>query len=203
MAPKPRKRISINLLIPFLIIVLVFTALIWRKYQTSHVAPTVRNGEPDVSGTRSAVLFFANGSGQLVREVRHLEPCEGAEACLRDVLEELLNGPVGEFEQPLPDGTIINSLKIQDTMAVIDLNGLFADTMPSGSSAEMLAVYSIVDTVITNAPLIQKVKITVEGNAMAHLNHLDLSEPLAPDYSMELQRGGTGQTPPLSPKGTP
>ena len=56
----------------------------------------------------------------------------------------------------------------------------------SGSSAEMLAVYSIVNTIAANFPNIQKVKITVEGNSGVVLNHLDLSEALVPDYSLEL-----------------
>ena len=112
---------------------------------------------------------------------------------MKDLLDELLNGPIGDFEQPLPDGTLVNSVTIIGETAAIDLNRIFAEALPSGSSAEMLAVYSIVDTVIVNTPQIKKVKLTVEGNDKAHLRHLDLSEPLGPDYTLELPY------PPVSP----
>jgi hypothetical protein len=53
----------------------------------------------------------------------------------------------------------------------------------------MLAVYSIVNTVCVNYPGISRVKLTVEGNQKSLLKHLDLSNPLTPDFSLE--RDGT------------
>ena len=52
----------------------------------------------------------------------------------------------------------------------------------------MLAVYSVVNTVAINFPQIQKVKIDVDGNKEAVLHHLELSDPLLPDYSLEQSR---------------
>ncbi|MEI6213683.1 MAG: GerMN domain-containing protein [Desulfuromonadales bacterium] len=199
----PRKRVSMNLLIPFLIIVLVFSALIWRKYQTSRAVPPPKNLQPAVSGTRTVSLFFVNDAGRLVREVRELDPCENADSCLRDLVDELLNGPLGDLEQPLPDGTIINSVSVQGNRAVVDLGGIFIENMPAGSSAEMIAVYSLVDTITTNMPQVNVVKLTVEGNEKILLRHLDLSEPLAADYSLEqLSPDAGGAAPPVK-KGTP
>jgi hypothetical protein len=57
--------------------------------------------------------------------------------------------------------------------------------MLSGSSAEMLAVYSIVNTVVVNFPVIQKVKLNVQGTSDVVLKHLDITEPLVPDFSLE------------------
>lgn len=185
MMPASRKRISINLLIPFLVIALVFGVTIWKKYRASRelpVAPQVQ--QP--AGTRTVVLFFVEDGTRLAREARELDPCDNADACLKDVLEELVYGPVGEFDEPLPEGTVINSVHIEGDLAGIDLNKTFAESLPSGSSAEMLAVYSVVDTVATNFPQITKVKLTIDGDAKSLLRHLDLSDPLTPDYTLEL-----------------
>ena len=185
MAPVSRKRINISLLIPFLVIALVFGVTIWKKYRASRDLPVVPQVQLPV-GKRTAVLFFVADGTRLAREARELDSCDDVTACLKDVLEELVNGPVGEFDESLPEGTVINKVRIDGDLAGIDLNKAFVEALPSGSSAEMLAVYSIVDTVATNFPQIAKVKLTVDGDEKAVLRHLDLSDPLVPDYSLEL-----------------
>lgn len=184
MAPQQRKRINISLLIPFLVIAVVFGAMIWQKYRDSRQVPVTPQVLPSV-GKRTAVLFFVADGVRLAREARELDPCEDAAACLSDVLEELLNGPVGEFDKSLPEGTVVNLVRIDGDLAGVDLNRVFVDTLPFGSSAEMLAVYSIVNTVAVNFPQITKVKLTVEGEQSPVLKHLDLSDPLTPDFSLE------------------
>ncbi len=185
MAPQQRKRINISLLIPFLVIAMVFGTMIWQKYRDSRLVPPVAPKIQPSVGKRTAVLFFVADGVRLAREARELDPCEDTVACLNDVLEELLNGPVGEFDEPLPEGTVVNSVRIDGDLAGIDLNSAFVDILPSGSSAEMLAVYSIVNTVAVNFPQISRVKLSVEGNQSSRLKHLDLSDPLTPEYTLE------------------
>jgi spore germination protein GerM len=179
-----RKKMSISILIPFLVLILFFSIMIWQKYRSSRdvlVSPPQQNGE----GRRSATLFFAAEGTRLAREAREIEPCDDDTVCLKNVLDELLNGPVGEFDETLPEGTAVTAVRIEGSQATIEFNRTFSDEMLSGSSAEMLAVYSVVDTVAVNFPQIQKVKINVEGDTAVILRHLDLSDPLPPDYSLE------------------
>lgn len=184
MVSQQRKRINVNLMIPFLVLALVFGTMLWQKYQESREVPAASQVQPAV-GKRTAVLFFVADGTRLAREARELDPCEDSAACLNDVLGELLNGPVGEFDEPLPEGTVINSVRVDNDLAVVDLNDIFVNALPSGSSAEMLAVYSIVNTVAVNFPQIARVKLTVEGADRAKLHHLDLSDPLPPDFTLE------------------
>jgi hypothetical protein len=181
-----RKKVNINLLIPFLVIAMVFGVTIWNKYRASRDLPVIPQvQQPD--GKRSSILFFVADGTRLAREARQLDPCDGvADACLKDLLEELVNGPVGELDESLPDGTVINTVRMEGDQVVIDLNKTFAEALTSGSSAEMLAVYSIVDTVAINFPQITKVKLTINGDPKSLLRHLDLSDPLVPDYTLEL-----------------
>ncbi len=184
MLSQQRKKININMLIPFLVIALVFGTMLWQKYRNSQEVPVAPQIQPSV-GKRTATLFFVAGGVRLSREARELEPCEDTVACINSVLEELLNGPVGEFDKPLPEGTVVKSVRVENDLAIVDMNEAFSRTLLSGSSAEMLAVYSVVDTVAANFSQISRVKLTIEGDPSSLLKHLDLSEPLLPDYTLE------------------
>lgn len=185
MAAQPRKKVTISLLIPFLVFILFFSIMIWQKYRSSYELP-VTPPQQQVEGCRSVTLFFTADGTRLAREARAVESCDDDDSCLNNILDELLSGPVGEFEQTVPEGTVVDAVRIVGDLAIIELNRTFSDDMLSGSSAEMLAVYSIVNTVAVNFPHIQTVKINVDGNEETTLRHLDLSDPLQPDYSLEL-----------------
>ena len=144
-------------------------------------------------------VHFAEGA-RLAREYRELDSCGDPDVCLKDILEELVNGPIGAFDEALPEGTVISSVHITGDLVTIHLNNSFADQLPVGSSSEMLAVYSIVNTVTVNFPQIVRVKLTLEGNGKSALNHIDLSDPLTADYSLEQSpKIETGKTPISSP----
>lgn len=203
-----RKRVNISLLIPFLVIALVFGLLIWQKYQASReVPPSPQIQQP--AAERKAVLFFVAEGSKLAREARELESCDGPAVCVKVVLDELFNGPVGDLDEALPEGATLNGVRVEGDTAFVDLNKSFADELPTGSSAEMLAVYSIVDTICVNFPQIAKVKLNIEGKGNIGLEHLDLSEPLTPDYSLEqgpvpAETGKTSHTSaPATKKGNP
>jgi spore germination protein GerM len=180
-----RKKINIHILVPFFVFVLFFSIMIWQKYRSSQEIQ-VTPPQPNIESIRSVTLFFSADGTHLSRETRALEPCDNDTACLKSVLEELLNGPVGELEETVPEGVIVSSVRIDGDQATIEFNHLFSEAMMSGSSAEMLAVYSVVNTTAVNFPQIQKVKIEVDGNKNGMLRHLDISDPLMPDYSLEL-----------------
>jgi hypothetical protein len=203
-----RKKMSINLLIPFAIVALVFGVLIWKKMHDSReVRPVPQTAEPATA--RKGVLFFVAEGTRLAREARELEACDETQACLKDLLDELFSGPVGDFDEALPESSNVQNVRIAGDLAIVDLNQPFVSDLAAGSSAEMLAVYSIVDTVCVNFPQIARVKITVEGNEHTQLRHLDLSEPLQPDYSLEqdlppIDRGRTtSPSAPAAQKGHP
>jgi hypothetical protein len=184
MSSVKRKRNTINLLVPFLVVALVFGVLLWNK----HRASTVINPKPALqqpSGTRTAVLLFAADGNRLAREARELEPCPDDLACVKEVLDELFSGPVSDLEEAIPEGALLNGVRIEGATAVVDVNHNFVDELPRGSSAEMMAVYSIVNTICVNFPQITRVKLNIEGDGKTVLPHLDLSDPLAADYSLE------------------
>jgi len=192
MATHTRKKVTISTVIPFLVFILFFSIMIWQKYRSSYEVPDTPP-QQGVKGYRAVTLFFAVDGTRLAREARVLDHCDDDNACLNCILGALLNGPVGGFEQTVPEGTAVDTARIEGDQATIEFNSAFSDEMLSGSSAEMLAVYAVVNTVAVNFPKIHKVKINIGGNTGAILRHLDLSEPLPPDYSLE-------QAPPPEPE---
>lgn len=194
MAPHRRRKISISIVIPFTIVALVFGALIWKKMQASHeLHPVPQVNQP--AELRKGVLFFVSGGTGLAREARELASCSATQECVNDLLEELFSGPVGDYDAALPETAGLVGVHVEGALAVVDVTRGFVTDLPAGSSAEMLAVYSVVNTVCFNYPQITAVRITVEG-APAHMKHLDLSDPLPPDYSLERDAAATNITTP-------
>lgn len=189
-----KRKISISILIPFAVVALVFGGLIWKKMHDSREPrPIPQINEPAAS--RKGVLFFVVNGTHLAREARDLESCGGTEECLKDLLDELVSGPVGDLDEALPASALVNSVRLEGNLAIVDMNQAFVSDMPAGSSAEVLAVYSLVNTVCVNYPAVTSVKITVEGAVASGMKHLDLNEPLSPDYSLEQPAGASAQEP--------
>jgi len=178
-----------TLLVAFLLFAVIVGGLVLRKYDTATraVEPAVKS-EPAAlpAGTAVMTLFFAaqDGSG-LVREGREVEIEESVEESIARLVAELASGPVGSHSPTLPPNTRVLGVRLEGEVALVDLGAEFKEGIPSGSSAEMAAVYSVVDTVAANFPQVKGVRFLIEGAPVDVLGHLDLSAPLAPDYTLE------------------
>ncbi|SNB47887.1 GerMN domain-containing protein [Geobacter sp. DSM 9736] len=157
-----------------------------KRYETRHPqVPAVP--VPQQSGSVSLTLFFAapDGSG-LIREGRNVEPCSATAECIGRLIEELASGPLGELGPTIPPNTVARGVNVAGDMAVIDLEESFVEGLPPGSSAEMMAAYSLVNSIAVNFPQISKVRLLVGGKGVETLKeHLDIREPLSPDFSLE------------------
>jgi hypothetical protein len=86
----------------------------------------------------------------------------------------------------LPAAISIHGVRINGDVALLDLGDELAKGLPGGSNSEMMAVYSIVNTIALNFPLIKMVKLTLNGRDVETLSgHLDLRKPLPPDFALE------------------
>jgi hypothetical protein len=176
------------LFLAFIVSATVLGALLYRKYEQSRMSPAVSppsGAQPE--GRKIATLFFADRAGTgLRREVREIDACGEPPDCVETVIDELVNGPLGELGATLPGTFSLKSVAVSGDTAVLDLERGTWEGLPGGSSAEMTAVYSIVDTIAFNFPEIRRVRFLLEGEPMPTLKgHLDLREPIAPDFSLE------------------
>lgn len=183
---KPHYQRTLFIFVAFIVIAAVLGALMLRKYQGSHELPSPPSATvPEES--RTVTLFFASpDDDSLVRESRRIEPCGELAECVEAVLDELTNGPIGDHAPTLPPGASVQDVQVEGDTAVIDFGQELVDGLPEGSSAEMTAVYSVVDTVAVNFPEIKRVRFLIDGEPLKDLKgHLDLREPLSPDFALE------------------
>jgi spore germination protein GerM len=188
------------LLAAFLIVAIVLGSMMLQKYLArDRVSQPPAQQKP--SAAVSVALFFSAQDGTaLVQETREVEESCNADIspCIRAVLEELATGPLGDLAPTIPQNSSFRSVRINGDMAIIDLGTGLVEGLPKGSSSEMTAVYSIVNTIAFNFPTIKRVRFLVDGNSVSTLDgHIDLSRPLEPNFGLEKQENHekTGNSP--------
>lgn len=154
------------------------------------VAPA---GEPapgvaeDPARRISVRLYFeAAGRDGLLAEEREVAFSPDLARQIRTVVEELAKGPTTGLVATLPDGTRVLEVFVQaHGVASVSLSGEVASGLPGGSRAELLTVYSIVNTIATNFPAVRRVQLVVNDQLTSSLGgHVDLSRALPPDMTL-------------------
>ena len=69
-------------------------------------------------------------------------------------------------------------------VAYVDLSKEIQPLPSLGAQGELLSVYALVDSVVSNFPAVKRVQILVEDKPVTTLGgHVDLSRPLLPDMT--------------------
>ncbi|WP_224984332.1 GerMN domain-containing protein [Geomonas agri] len=174
------------LLIAFLVFAVVVSLLVFRKYQTAtKVTPPAAPAEQ--VDTRVVTLFFSNQDGSsLAREGREIAVEDTTDDMIASVVDELVVGPLGDLAPTLPHNAKVIGARLDGDVAQVNFSKELVDSLPEGSSAEMTAVYSVVDTVVANFPQVKAVRFLVDGVPVKELKgHLDLSAPIPADFTLE------------------
>ena len=117
----PRRRMAL-LFVAFIIFAAILGALMLHKYEKSRLISPVPP-KPQQAGTLLVTLFFAAPEGEgLVREGREIDACGDTAGCVEAVIDELINGPLGELAPTLPPNTTIRGVQVNVDKAVIDLD---------------------------------------------------------------------------------
>ena len=149
-----------------------------RAERTASAADT-RAIAPPIQGPKEKLeLYIAYDDDGLIkpREAMAALPREAsprAREVLRTLVGEYLNKP---SPHPLATGADIKDVfLLNGGLAVVDLNGAFADGHRSGVFVEELTVASLVQTLAANVPGITQVKFLVDGKERDTLaGHADL-----------------------------
>ncbi len=134
-----------------------------------------KEDEADNNESITIRIYYADEMGEfLVGESRVLS----YEQRHTDALIELLKVPIDSKLIPLvPETTLVYSVIIEEGVAKIDLSKNFIDDRFIGDTADILLIYSIVNT-LTEFPDINAVAFYIEGEKIDTLGALDISEPL-------------------------
>jgi germination protein M len=151
-------------------------------------APAADTGAAAPERRISVRLYFeaADRDGLLPEERAITFSADLAEQ-IRTVVGELVKGPeTPGLVATLPEGTRVQEVFVEaHGVACVSLSSEAASGLPGGSRAEMLTVYSIVNTVVTNFPAVSRVQLVVGDQPRTSLGgHIDLTRPLPPDLTL-------------------
>jgi spore germination protein GerM len=136
---------------------------------------------------KTVSLFFLSEDDDLLHgEPREIAagPSDAAEA--ERTMAELIKGSEKNLISALPSETRVRQVFVtKDGTAYVDFGREIMEKFSYGSSSELAAVYSVVDTLAFNFKSIKKVAILVEGAERETLGgHIDLTRPFLPDFSI-------------------
>ena len=135
-----------------------------------------------LEGKREVTLYFSDQEAEyLVGEKREIKRKEKVGDEAQELIRELIKGPKGRLLPTLPSRTKLISFQLDDKgVAKANFSKALAKDHPGGSSAEMMTVYSVVNTLVLNYPGIKRVQFLVEGKEIESITgHLSLSRPMA------------------------
>jgi hypothetical protein len=183
-----RKGIPWGRVITAIIIVAAAAAYIWFNYGSINRSPG--DGARDVyRKPRSSTirLYFADAQGEhLVAEQRSVTAAVSLEERIETAVKELLQGPRGALGRTIPQSVELKDVRMEgDRVAWLNFSPSLVSAHPGGSTAELMTIYSIVNTVALNFSEVQKVGILVDGRPIDTLaGHLDCRDPFAPDKTV-------------------
>lgn len=176
-----------------------------REDGASATRTPVALSTPVAGKTRSVLLFFADPDGQgLVARRADVAAAPDPGTLATQTLALLLRGP-GALppSEPMPLPAIPEGVELRAVFldgkgtATVDL-GHLAEKLGGGTESEVLALWSVVDTLAFNFPAdARRVRILVDGHEIESLGHVALDAPLAPrrDLVVGDLPAATGATP--------
>ena len=138
---------------------------------------------PATGQTESITLMIAHDDGgELHAQSLTLPVSNNQQERAQEILRQLLTiyQAKGSPHPLTTNAEVRNVYLTQSGIAVVDVNGAFADGQTSGILAEELTMVSFTQTLALNAPNIFAVKFLVDGKERETLaGHVDISSPLS------------------------
>ncbi len=145
-----------------------------------------RAAEPEGERRISVRLYFESADqGGLVPEERSVPLAGDLARQIQTVMKELVRGSTTGLLPTLPpEAQVLEAFVSARGIAYVDFSPGIRQVAVGGSQAELVAVYSIVNSVAVNFPAVKKVQILIEDKPVTTLSgHVDLSRPLGPDMT--------------------
>ena len=141
---------------------------------------------------KNVILYFSDAEGEfLIGEKRAVSQGSSLQEEAKETVVELIHGPSGKLIPTLPSKTKLIALQVDNQgLAKVDFSRNLTQDHPGGSSAEIMTVYSVVNSLALNFPEIKRVQILVEGKEIETITgHLSLNKPLDPNPKLIKKTG--------------
>lgn len=184
------KKLAIFLIVLFAAMGAVYALFTWPDWRRGAVyraetnLPRPDQQKKEVEEERQeAKIFYPTPDGKyLYAENRLLKKVKEPEAMVRVLVEELLKGPGDGGYTTIPrDIKLMNSYLDGKGSVYLDFSAELKQKHISGTWAEALTVYSIVNTMTANIDNAERVLILIDGSVAKTLGgHLALDQPFSP-----------------------
>jgi sporulation and spore germination protein len=141
---------------------------------------------------RTVELYYEGPDMLLAPERRDIPLPENPAGAIPAVLRELMKGSANAAVPRLfpADAVVRAAYFLPDGTVLVDLGGqTLIDGWPTGTHQELMAAYSLVQTVVANFPEAKRVRILVNGAPAETLGgHVSLARALVPMPSLAVRR---------------
>ncbi len=142
--------------------------------------------ENDPYGTQetSIVLYFADDMAEyLIPERRNVQIADSS-TVEKAVVTELIGGPKESgHNKTIPQETKLLSVETKNNVCFVNLSKDFVDKHSGGTAAELLTVYSIVNS-LTELDTVDSVQFLIEGEKREEFIHMSFNEPIVRNKSI-------------------
>jgi hypothetical protein len=169
------------------VVVALAALLVAGGCKTKNEAPANLNAANRVA-VRLVKLYFESPQMMLIAEPRNVALPESAAAAVPVVVRELMKGPARPPGLRLfPADTVVRGVYLlPGGTVVVDLGGATLTAgWGTGSHQELMAVQSLVHSIVANFADARRVRVVVNGSPAETLaGHISLSRSLAPVHSL-------------------
>lgn len=133
---------------------------------------------------RIAEIYFSDPQERfLVAEKRHIYKEEDTAGQAKELVKALLAGSKTGNVNTFPANVVLRSVTLnKEGVAQVNFSDTLRKNHPGGSTAEMVTIYSLTNTLTANIPDIKSVKIMVEGKELPSIKgHISTINPFRPD----------------------
>jgi spore germination protein GerM len=171
-------------------VVLLFVMFMWLPRWTTRATTTTTVGAAapapvaaPASGRKiKARLFYVADDGTKLTSVeRDVAYGEGPVEQAREIISAQIAPVVEPLVSAVPPGTTLRAVFITEGgEAYVDLSRDVVSAHPGGTLGELLTVYTLVNALTENLPVVTAVQVLVDGKEVETLSgHIDLRRPLA------------------------
>ncbi|MBC7332455.1 MAG: GerMN domain-containing protein [Synergistetes bacterium] len=115
------------------------------------------------------------------------ESKEIVESSLEEMIREVFKELYDSKAKVIPQGTELKHVFIGRGIVFLDFSSQIIENHPGGSNAEVMTIYSIVNSLCKSFPEIKMVQFLVDGKVMETLKgHIDISFPIEPMWKIRM-----------------
>jgi len=132
-------------------------------------------------------IYFSDPQERfLAPEKRYVIKENDAAEQAKEIVKAILDGSKAGLVDTFPAGVVLRDVKVIDTdTALINFSKNLIKLHPGSSTAEMVSIYSLTNSITQNIPAIKKVKILVEGKEISSIKgHISTQKSFSSDLEL-------------------